>query len=121
MADVKASTTGMSSSYNENSKGQAAAFQHFWPWLGDALRGNSGLLLAEKPNLLVYTDYGCSNGGNAAKQLTSLTALLKEIHIFGEVRAILNRLKALRGLRHVASAAMYRDHRHVPCRFCCNV
>ena len=83
---MASSTTGMGSTYNENSQIQYQAFQHYWPWLEDALRTNNGMLPFAHSQLICYADYGCSGGANSAKQFCSLKALLEDIQVFGGVR-----------------------------------
>jgi hypothetical protein len=92
MADVKASTPGMATHYNERSQGQYSAFQHFWPWLADAL----GDCTLKQSGVISYADYGCSGGANAAKQFVCLKTLLEDMHVFAEVRWQLTPRKFLR-------------------------
>lgn len=82
MATVKASTPGMAQHYKESSQGQFSAFQHFWPWLADALQSCD----LQQSGAIRYADYGCSGGGNAAKQFTCLKTVLEDMHVFVEVR-----------------------------------
>ena len=64
---------------------QYHAFEHFWPWLADALKHNTALLPFGPAKLITYVDYGCSGGANSAKQFANLVAVLEDMHVLGGV------------------------------------
>jgi len=76
----------MDASYNENCDVQRHAFEHFWPWLEDAVINSTALLPFKQTNSLIsYADYGCAGGGNSATHFTKIKAMLEQAGFFGGV------------------------------------
>lgn len=90
MAEIKSSSCGMGSDYNEHSQVQRQAFEHFWPWLEDALVNNTSLLPFQTSQLapISYVDYGCGGGANAALPFQSIKKVLEETGFSGRVRVL---------------------------------
>jgi hypothetical protein len=80
-----ASVSGMDSSYNEHSTAQNEAFEHFWPWLEDAVTHSSAFVPFQQSRLISYADYGCAGGANSAAQLASLKSVLERAGFLGGV------------------------------------
>jgi hypothetical protein len=76
----------MASDYNENSCVQRQAFEHFWPWLEDAMINSTSLLPSHfsQQGPIGYVDYGVAGGANALEPFRSVMAALEQCgHIGG--------------------------------------
>lgn len=79
-----ATVTGMDASYNENSQIQRQGFEHFWPWLEDAVTHSSNM---GQSQLISYVDFGCSGGRNSATHFCKLKSLLEKAGFLDGVSA----------------------------------
>jgi hypothetical protein len=87
MAEMKTVSVGMAGEYNENCQVQRHAFEHFWPWLEDALVNGTSLLpfQASQPAPICYVDYGVGGGANSAVPFRSLKTVLEDHGYLGGV------------------------------------
>ena len=84
-----ASVSGMDASYNEHSTFQNQAFDHFWPWLEDAVTHSSAFVPFQQSKLISYADYGCAGGANSALQLAQIKSVLERAGFLGGVGPML--------------------------------
>ncbi len=77
--------SGMDSSYNDHSDMQRQAFEHFWPWLEDAVTQSSTLLPFQNCSTISYADYGCAGGANSAAYFAQVKSALERAGFLGGV------------------------------------
>lgn len=82
-----ASLPGMDVSYNENSQVQRQAFEHFWPWLEDAVTHSSNMVPFRQSQLISYADFGCSGGRNSSMHFCKIKSVLEKAGFLGGVSA----------------------------------
>ncbi len=74
--------------YDEASQLQLEAFNHFWPWLADALPSCPAIPPVARAHMITLADYGCSEGGNSAAQFKRIKEALIKGGALESVRAL---------------------------------
>jgi len=74
--------------YDEASQLQLEAFNHFWPWLADALPSCPAIPPVARAHMITLADYGCSEGGNSAAQFQRIKEALVKGGALESVRAL---------------------------------
>ncbi len=106
-----ASVPGMDVSYNENSQVQRQAFEHFWPWLEDAVSHSSNMVPFRQSQLISYVDFGCSGGRNSSMHFCKIKSVLEKAGFLGGVSATPDIVSML----HQTHAYPYTLRHHALC------